>query len=108
MFAGEAFVAEGRAGLTEEGRLVLAVEFTGEGLAEKIEGAGWGAGGAKWGAVGAGWCIVRVGWCIVDFRFAVVEGSDDDSIRGQGDVGEYFEAAFDPGVEIGLDAAFKF
>ena len=38
----------------------------------------------------------------------MTQGSYYDSIGGKRDIVKYFERGFDPGVEVGLDAAFEF
>jgi hypothetical protein len=37
-----------------------------------------------------------------------MKGAEDDGIGSEGDFIQRFEAAFDPGVEVGLDTAFEF
>ena len=71
----------------EEGREIAAVEVAGEGMAEEIQSCG-----EDW----RGDCLI------------MMKGAENDGIRGRGDSGQRFEGAFDPGVEVGLSAAFEF
>ena len=62
---------------------------------------GWG--GRRWG---------RRKWGgrrrFVDPGLVMAEGSYNYSAGGKRDILKYFEAAVDPGVEVGLYAAFEF
>jgi len=44
----------------------------------------------------------------VDLRLVMAEGSYNNGTGGKRDIVKNFERAFDPGIEIGLDAAFEF
>ncbi len=44
----------------------------------------------------------------MDLCLVMTEGSYNDSIGGKRDIVESFERAFDPGIEVGPDAAFEF
>ena len=90
MFAGKLFARAGRARFEEKGRKIRAAETAGEGVAENVQ-CGWKA-GAGVGKVG----------------FVMTEGAKDDGIGRKGDLLQHFERTIDPGVEIGLDAAFEF
>ena len=106
LFPGKVFSAEGRVDFEQEGGEVATVKMMGEGFAEDIQGGRKCCAGCRGGSGGTG-SREGIGDC-GDDGFVVMEGTEDDGIGRKGDLLQYFHRAIDPGVEIGLGAAFEF
>jgi hypothetical protein len=85
--AGQFLTRPGGVGFAEKGREITTAKAVSEGVAEEIQ-----SGGEDWRGN----------------RLIMMKGAENDRIRGRGDPGQRFECAFDPGVEVGLSAAFEF